>query len=215
VFYTIGSFGAEEIFKFSQTRAQLLRLVVKSGRRTIRCPLSPRSRSAPTVRPTLVFLHRRFIRHYTDALVPTVITVRRDSNHSNPNRSRPLPSKLVHRHPLCLWRFLSHTCAPRAIRRPSAVLRARRRPSAVLRARRRPSAPPTLVDSARARQGRPPRVSAVRRFPAVRRRGASPACSEGCARTNYSHHSYSSSPFLCSGEEFPKIPLYYYCFISI
>jgi hypothetical protein len=43
---------------------------------------SPRSGSAPTIRPTLVFLHRRFIRCYTNALVPPVITVRRDSTQS-------------------------------------------------------------------------------------------------------------------------------------
>jgi hypothetical protein len=76
---TIGSSGAEDFFPSSQTRAQLLRRVVILGRRTIRWLLSPRSISAPTIRPTLVFLHRRIIRRYTDALVPPVITVRRDS----------------------------------------------------------------------------------------------------------------------------------------
>jgi hypothetical protein len=91
---TIGSSDAEEIFSSSQTCAQLLRRVVISGCRTIRCPLSPKSRSAPTVRLSLVFLHRRFIRRYTDVLVPPVITVRRDSSQSltlTLHRRRPTP----------------------------------------------------------------------------------------------------------------------------
>jgi hypothetical protein len=59
------------------------------------------------------------------------------------------------------------------------------------------------------------RVRPRRQFPVVRRRGASPACCEGCARTDCSLHSCSSSPFLWSGEELPKIPFYCYCLISI
>jgi hypothetical protein len=72
---TIGSSGAEEICLSSQTRAQLLRHVKSIGRRTIRWLVSLRSSVAPTVRPTHVFLHRRFIRRYTDALVPPVISL--------------------------------------------------------------------------------------------------------------------------------------------
>jgi hypothetical protein len=73
--YTIGSSGAEEIFSFPQTRAQLLRRVIKSGRLIIRCPTLPRSSVAPTVRPTPPNFHRRFIRCYIEAWVLSVITV--------------------------------------------------------------------------------------------------------------------------------------------
>jgi hypothetical protein len=72
---TIGSSGAEEIFLSSQTRAQLLRRVKSIGRRTIRWLVSPRSRSAPTVRPTILFFNCRFIRRYTGAWVLPVISV--------------------------------------------------------------------------------------------------------------------------------------------
>jgi hypothetical protein len=71
---TISSSGAEEICLSSQTHAQLLRRVKNIGRRTIRWLVSLRSSVAPTVRPTLVFLHSRFIRRYTNALVPPVIS---------------------------------------------------------------------------------------------------------------------------------------------
>jgi hypothetical protein len=47
--YTIGSSGAEEIFLSSQTRAQLLRHVIKTGRQTIRCLVLPQSSVAPTL----------------------------------------------------------------------------------------------------------------------------------------------------------------------
>jgi hypothetical protein len=70
---TIDSSGAEEICLSSQTRAQLLRRVKNIGRWTLRWLVSLRSSVAPTVRPMLVFLHSRFIRRYTDALVPPVI----------------------------------------------------------------------------------------------------------------------------------------------
>jgi hypothetical protein len=72
---TIGSSGAEEISPSSQTRAQLLRRVVISGRRTIRWLTSLRNSVAPTVRPTPLFLYRRFIRRYTKAWVLPFITV--------------------------------------------------------------------------------------------------------------------------------------------
>jgi hypothetical protein len=72
---TIGSSGAEEIFLSSQTRAQLLQRVKSIGRRTIRWLVSPKSRSAPTVRPTLLFFNRRFIRRYTGVWVLPVISV--------------------------------------------------------------------------------------------------------------------------------------------
>jgi hypothetical protein len=60
---------------------------LKSGRRIIRCPISPRSSVAPTVRPTPVFFNRRFIRRYTKAWVLPVITVRRRIS-PNPNLVR-------------------------------------------------------------------------------------------------------------------------------
>jgi hypothetical protein len=90
--YTIGSSGVEEIFLSSQTRAQLLRRVIKIGRQTIRCVVSPRSSVAPMIRPTLLFFHRRFIRRSTEAWVLLVISVggRFDSNpNSRPPRPRP------------------------------------------------------------------------------------------------------------------------------
>jgi hypothetical protein len=50
--------------------------------------VSPRSRCAPTVRPTLLFFNRRFIRRYTGAWVLPVISVGGFSIVSNPNRAR-------------------------------------------------------------------------------------------------------------------------------
>jgi hypothetical protein len=73
--YTVGSSSAEEIFPSSQIRAQLLRRVLKIGRRTIRCPISPRSSVALMVRPTLLVFYRRFIRRSTEAWVLLVISV--------------------------------------------------------------------------------------------------------------------------------------------
>jgi hypothetical protein len=98
---TIGSSSAEEICPFSQTRAQLLRRVEISGRRAIRCPLSPKSRSALTVRPTLIFFDRRFIRRYTKAWVPPVITVWRRFLLPTLLHFAPPPSS-ARRPPLCL-----------------------------------------------------------------------------------------------------------------
>jgi hypothetical protein len=72
---SVRSSSAKEIFIFSQTHAQLLRHVIKSGRRIIWWWVSPRSSVAPMVRPTPLIFHRRFIRRYTDALVPPVISV--------------------------------------------------------------------------------------------------------------------------------------------
>jgi hypothetical protein len=45
-----------------------------AGRRIIRWLVSPRSRTAPTVRPMLSIFYRRFIRRYSKAWVPSVIT---------------------------------------------------------------------------------------------------------------------------------------------
>jgi hypothetical protein len=129
---TIGSSGAEEICPSSQTRAQLLRRVVISGRRTIRRPLSPKRRSAPTVRPTLVFLHRRFIRRYTKAWVPPVITVRR----------RLLP--------------LTLTGIARTRRRRSCLTAAPLASGPHPRARVLPAGPPPLIVPAAGRRTAPP-----------------------------------------------------------
>jgi hypothetical protein len=74
VFYTSGSSCAEGIFKFSQTRAQLLRHVLFAGRWIIRWLVSPRSRTALTVRPMLSIFYRRFIRRYSKVWLPSVIT---------------------------------------------------------------------------------------------------------------------------------------------
>jgi hypothetical protein len=138
---TIGSSGAEGFCPSSQTHAQLLRRVVISGRRTIRWLLSPRSISAPTVRPMLVFLHRQFIRRFTDALVPPVITVRRDSSQSNPNSSshRPAPDAAA---------FVLTSSEISRARASSAVLRARRRLLALAAGRR--ASPPRPNPHARA-----------------------------------------------------------------
>jgi hypothetical protein len=99
-FYTIGSSGAEGILKNSQTHAQLLRRVIFPGRQTIRWWVSPRSRVAPTVRPALSYFHRRFIRRYSEAWFPSVITVRQGFPlTSNPNPSCAAARAVITRTP--------------------------------------------------------------------------------------------------------------------
>jgi hypothetical protein len=145
----------------SQTRAQLLRRVVILGRRTIRWLLSPRSISAPTVRPTLVFLHCRFIRCYTDALVPPVITVRRRfSSLTLTHTARALP------------RRPPPVCRPSP---PPATIRMRKPP-------RRPSTVPQRPPSAaapihRAKSRTPPPPHPVLGFePPSSKSGRAPPC---------------------------------------
>jgi hypothetical protein len=116
--YTIGSSGAEEIFLSSQTHVQLLRRVIKIGRRTIRCLVSPRSSVAPTVRPTLLFFHRRFIRCYTGAWVLPVISVGGLSYRFKPKISRP-PRPRCTPPPCSPPAILPRTCTPCANYRPS------------------------------------------------------------------------------------------------
>jgi hypothetical protein len=193
---TIGSSGAEAFCPSSQTRAQLLRHVVILGRRTIRWLLSPRSISAPTVRPTLVFLHRRFIRRYTDALVPPVITVRRRFSSLTLTRAaRAHP----HRPPPV------HLPSP-----PPTTIRVRkppRRPSAVPRARRRLPRLYTASKSACARCRHPPRVWPPPWIPTKRRHLGSPALTGECARLQTSSTAVHCCPFLRCGEAFTGFPL--------
>jgi hypothetical protein len=122
-----GSSGAEEKFIFSQTCAQLLRRVLKLGRRTMRCPLSPRSLVAPTVRPTLVFLSRRFIRSYTKVWVLPIITV----------GSRPLLPTLI----ISTRRHLRPYAAVSIAAGDSSAYARVLLPPPTLRVRRRPPAP--------------------------------------------------------------------------
>jgi hypothetical protein len=196
---TIGSSGAEDFCPSSQTRAQLLRRVVILGHRTIRWLLSPRSISAPTVRPTLVFLHRWFIRRYTDALVPPVITVRRRFSSLTLTRA-------ARAHP----RRLPPVCRPSPPPATICVRKPPRRPSAVPRARRRPPRLYTTSKSARA--------AAATRLGFGRPRGFRPSAatsarrrSQGSAQGSRLHpqpstvaHSFTVvrpslvSPFLCT-----------------
>jgi hypothetical protein len=122
--YTISSSGAEEIFLSPQTRVQLLRRVIKTGRRTIRCLVSPRSSVAPTVRPTLLFFHRRFTRRPTEAWVLLVIFVGvcfvSIPNFSRPPRPRPYATSLSASGELTRARASSE--AIRARRRPPLCL---------------------------------------------------------------------------------------------
>jgi hypothetical protein len=123
VFYTNGSSGAEGIFKISQTNAQLLRRVHFAGRRIIRWWVSPRSRTAPTVRPMLVFLHCRFIRRYSEAWVPSVITAGGREGliltltFAAADRALNSP---VRRRLVCLRRPPASVCVQRLLRRSSA-----------------------------------------------------------------------------------------------
>jgi hypothetical protein len=95
---------------------------------------------APSVHLTLVFLHRRFIRRYTDALVPPVITVRRRLSSLTLTRA----ARAFPRH-------------PPPVRRPSpppATIRARKllcRPSAAP-----PCPPPAAVPLHHAKSHAPP-----------------------------------------------------------
>jgi hypothetical protein len=167
---TIGSFGAEEICPSSQTCAQLLRRVIKVGRRTIRCLVSHRSSVAPTVRPTLIFFDRRFIRRYTKAWVPPVIKVRR----------RFLLLTLIHfarRHQRPSAAFA--LAAGDSWRRTRAACSAE--PPSIPPTRRWPPRLSTALIHVRHRH-HPPRVWLPPRFPAKRRHLGSPAFTAGCAR---------------------------------
>jgi hypothetical protein len=88
----------KEFLPSSQTRAQLLRRVKNTVRRTIRCLVSPRSSVAPTVRPTLVFctvsssdapLKRGSYLSYPSAAPPTILTLTRAAR-SCPRRPPPV-----------------------------------------------------------------------------------------------------------------------------
>jgi hypothetical protein len=88
----------------------------------------PRSLVASMVRPTLSFFHRRFIRRYTDALVPPVIMVRRDGI-PYLNLIEPPPLEAVH-HRLSsrrLRRSSTSTCVPRSLHRPYVLVTGRLR----------------------------------------------------------------------------------------
>jgi hypothetical protein len=168
---TIGSSGAEGICPSSQTHAQLLRRVVILGRRTIRWLLSPRSISAPTVRPTLVFLHRRFIRRNTDTLVPPVITVRRDSSRSQTLITRRR-ARAVRRRPARLRRPTRKLARLCILRRPSAAPRAHHRPPRLSAAHNRAPPPPqprVRVTAAAAFPGRLPPQDLAGVLPGTRR----------------------------------------------
>jgi hypothetical protein len=149
--YTIGSSGAEEIFSFPQTRAQLLQRVIESGRRIIQCPISPRSSVAPTVRPTPLTFHRRFIRRYSEAWVLPVITADSFSIRLTLTRCRPHPCAVL---PLASGDLPTSRAPCAALRRSSAT---HPRSPSVARA-----AP--LVVSTRARRHHPPRVWPPLRF---------------------------------------------------
>jgi hypothetical protein len=88
----------------------------------------PRSLVAPTVRPTLSFFHRQFIRRYTDALVPPVITVWRDGI-PNPNLIGSSPLEAVRHRPSSrrLRRSSTSACVLRSLHRPYVLIAGRPR----------------------------------------------------------------------------------------
>jgi hypothetical protein len=135
---TIGSSGAEEICPSSQTRAQLLRRVIKIGRRTIRCLVSHGSSVAPTVRPTLQFFDRQFIRRCSEAWVLPVIFVGGYSLDSNPNRPVAAPAPVRR----CPARLRPPSACACALRQPSAAPRVRHRPPHLATALNRALPPP-------------------------------------------------------------------------
>jgi hypothetical protein len=110
-------------------------------------------------------LHRRFIRRFTDALVPPVITVRRHDSLSNPNA--PDAAALV----------LS-SGEPARARVPPQPAGPLSRP----RARRRPPRLSTAPNSRARHRRHLPRVWPPPRNPAMRRHSSSPATTGGCAR---------------------------------
>jgi hypothetical protein len=188
---TIGSSGAEEICLSSQTRTQLLRRVKSIGRRTIRWLVSLKSRSAPTVRPTLLFFNRQFIRRYTGAWVLPVISVGGLSIRIKPYSVRRR-ARAVRRRPARLCRPSRERARLCLLHRP---LRARRAspPCSIARA---PPPPPHPIA----------RVWAAPRFPVVRCRGCSPASQRRSARLKSSSTAIHHRPFLRCGEDFTDFP---------
>jgi hypothetical protein len=123
--------------------------------------VSPRSKTAPTVRPTLVFLHRRFILCYSEAWVPSAITVGGRLSESNHHRPAPVRRRLARLRRLL--RVVRALHPLHALRRPSVLAADHpRRPSSGIRAHARE--PPDLGFGRRRHQG-------------------SSAVIQGCART--------------------------------
>jgi hypothetical protein len=125
---TIGSSGAEDICLSSQTRAQLLRRVIKIGRRTIQCLVSHWRSVAPMVRPTLLFFRPSVHPTLYKSVGPTRHNGSAPSLSSNPNPTLPRTRSPP---------FLPERC-PARLRPPSACACALRQPSAAPRVRHRP-----------------------------------------------------------------------------
>jgi hypothetical protein len=144
------------------------------------------------VQPTLLFFHRRFIRRYSEVWVLPVIFVGGYSIHSNPNLGRR--------------RAHAVRCRPARLRRP---LRERARPCLLRRPPRAHRRPPRLSiasNRAHAQARTPARVSPPPPFPAVRRRGCSPASQRRSARLKSSSTAIHRRPSLRCGEHKQFLP---------